>query len=178
MCSLKYHQSLNHFIFLFWFFTTVQIKWESSPLFIVLFVCGVNIKSMSGPWIEDWNSSDDILINQPLCFCFTWGHSGPICFLSISVNSQFQLVGWEQLQYSTRRWVWMNYSWMNAPSSWTKVSPALPFQQNLIQSSTSGAQNGELWRHLLLVLVTYQSGSRPLIPCLKGSTVAGKSSFL
>lgn len=49
----------------------------------------------------------------------------------------------------------MNYSWMSAPSSWTKVSPALPFPQNLIQSSTSGAENGELWQQLLSLRVAY-----------------------
>lgn len=72
----------------------------------------------------------------------------------------------------------MDYSWMSAPSSWTKVFPALPFGQNLIQGSTSGAQNGEQWQQLLLISVTYQNGPRTFLPCLKGNTVAGKSSFL
>lgn len=108
MCSLKYHHNPIHFIFLYWFFTTVQIKWISSSLFIILFGYGVNTKSMSGPWIEDWNSSDDILMIQLLCFCFTGATVAPYASYQYLWNPSFSCRGensWNSLLGGECEWI-------------------------------------------------------------------------
>lgn len=100
MCSLEYHHNPNHSIFLYWFFTTLQIKWISSSLFIILFGYGV----IQNPWVvRELKTGIQVMT-------FSW--------FSCSVSVSF---GATQAPYASYQYLWNPSFSCRGENSWNSL---------------------------------------------------------